>query len=107
MSVPEYLLLLLGMGLVTYIPRLVPLVVLAGRRLPEWLVEWLDLIPVAILAALLFPLLVISEDSGSINLFSPELLVAVPTAIIALKAKSLSVTVIAGMLIFWAVGFIF
>jgi branched-subunit amino acid transport protein len=106
-SVPEYLLLLLGMGLVTYIPRLVPLVALTGRRLPEWLVEWLDLIPVAILAALLFPLLVISEDSGSINLFSPELLVAVPTAIIALKAKSLSVTVIAGMLIFWAVGFIF
>ena len=107
MSVPKYLLLLLGMGLVTYIPRLVPLVVLAGRRLPEWLVEWLDLIPVAILAALLFPLLVISKDGESISLFRPELLAAVPTVIIALKMKSLSVTVIAGMLIFWAIGFLF
>jgi branched-subunit amino acid transport protein len=35
----EYLLLLLGMSLVTYIPRLIPLVALSGRRLPDWLIE--------------------------------------------------------------------
>lgn len=107
MSVPEYLLLLVGMSLVTYIPRLVPLVALTGRRLPDWLVEWLDLIPVAILAALLFPLLVVSEGGGSVDLARPELLAAIPTAIIALKVRSLSITVIAGMGIFWACGFLF
>ncbi|MDD4635890.1 MAG: AzlD domain-containing protein [Dehalococcoidales bacterium] len=101
---PEYLLMLAGMCIVTYVPRWIPLVVLSGRRLPEWLIEWLDLIPVAILAALLFPLLVIPEEGGTINFFQPELLTAVPTAIIAFRLKSLSITVIAGMLIFWLVG---
>ncbi|MDD4230254.1 MAG: AzlD domain-containing protein [Dehalococcoidales bacterium] len=103
----EYLLLLLGMSLVTYIPRLIPLVALSGRRLPDWLIEWLDLIPVAILAALLFPLLVVSDETGRLDLLRPELIAAVPTAIIALKLKSLSVTVIAGMLLFWVTSLLF
>ncbi|MDD2252492.1 MAG: AzlD domain-containing protein [Dehalococcoidales bacterium] len=107
MSVPEYLLLLLGMSLVTYIPRWIPLVVLSGRKLPDWLVEWLDLIPVAILSALLFPLLVMPEEGGAVNLIQPELIAALPTAVIALKLRSLSITVIAGMLIFWAVSLFF
>ncbi|MDD3265412.1 MAG: AzlD domain-containing protein [Dehalococcoidales bacterium] len=104
---PEYLLLLLGMSLVTYIPRWIPLVVLSGRKLPDWLVEWLDLIPVAILSALLFPLLVMPEEGGAVNLIQPELIAALPTAVIALKLRSLSITVIAGMLIFWAVSLFF
>lgn len=107
MSVPEYLLLLLGMSLATYIPRWIPLVVLSGRKLPDWLIEWLDLIPVAILSALLFPLLVMPEEGLAVNLVQPELIAALPTAAIALKLRSLSITVIAGMLIFWAVSLFF
>ncbi|MBE0501303.1 MAG: AzlD domain-containing protein, partial [Desulfuromonadales bacterium] len=52
MNYPDYLYLLLGMGLVTYLPRMVPLVMLANRKLPEGVVDWLNFIPVAILAAL-------------------------------------------------------
>ncbi len=100
----EYLLLILGMGVVTYIPRWIPLVALVGRKLPRWMVEWLDLVPVAILASLLLPLLLVSEDSGRIELFRPELLAAVPTIIFALKIKSLSGTVVLGMLVFWLLG---
>jgi branched-subunit amino acid transport protein len=51
----EYLILVVGMGLVTYIPRWFPIFFLSRRQLPQWFSEWLDLIPVAILSALVFP----------------------------------------------------
>ena len=104
MSELNYLILVLGMSLVTYLPRMAPLVILTGKRLPEWLVEWLDLIPVAILASLLFPLLIVSETSGGIVFFQPELLSAIPVFIFAVKFKSLSLTVMFGMLLFWLLG---
>jgi hypothetical protein len=46
----EYLILVVGMGLVTYIPRWFPIFFLSRRQLPQWFSEWLDLIPVAILS---------------------------------------------------------
>lgn len=100
----EYIILVLGMGLVTYLPRWLPLIVLAQRRLPDWLVEWLDLIPAAILSALLLPLLVTTGEPRHLALFQPALLVAIPTLLFALKTKSLSGTIILGMFLFWAAG---
>lgn len=35
----ENLLLFAGMGLVTYLPRLLPLLALSGRKLPTWLID--------------------------------------------------------------------
>ena len=100
----EYILLVFGMGLVTYLPRWVPLFTLARRSLPKWFVEWLDLIPSAILSALLLPELVTVGTPRTVNLFQPELWVAVPTFIFALKTKSLGGTVVVGMILFWLAG---
>jgi len=100
----EYIILVMGMGLVTYLPRWLPLIVLTQRRLPDWLVEWLDLIPAAILSALLLPLLVTAGEPRHLALFQPALLVAIPTLLFALKTKSLSGTIILGMFLFWAAG---
>ena len=97
----DYIILVIGMGFVTYLTRWIPLSVLAGRKLPGWLIEWLDLIPAAILSALLLPLLVTTGEPRYIELFRPELLVAIPTFLFALKTKSLAGTVILGMLLFW------
>jgi len=100
----DYIWLILGMGLVTYLPRWLPLAVLAGRRLPGWLVEWLDLIPVAILAALLLPLMVIPGDAVHDSPLTPELFAGIITLVFALKVKSLSGTVIVGMLVYWLIS---
>ncbi|MGA8179814.1 MAG: AzlD domain-containing protein [Desulfobacterales bacterium] len=90
-----------GMGLATYLPRWFPLVFLSRRNLPRWLVEWLDLIPAAILSALLLPELVTHGTPRHIALWQPELWVAIPTFVFALKTKSLGGTVIIGMALFW------
>lgn len=98
----EYLLIVIGMGIVTFLPRWFPLFFLSKRKLPDPLVEWLDLIPAAILSALLIPELIISGNPRHFDLFRPELLAAVPTFIFALKSKSLGGTVVVGMFFFWA-----
>ncbi|MFO7495899.1 MAG: AzlD domain-containing protein [Desulfobacterales bacterium] len=100
----SFLTLVFGMGLVTFIPRWLPLAFLTGRRLPTWFVEWLDLIPAAILSALLAPALVTGGTPRYLDLFRSELWVAVPTMLVALKTKSLGATVLAGMLLFWIVA---
>lgn len=96
-----YLWVVLGMGLVTYLPRWFPLFFLARRNLPRWLIEWLDLIPAAILSALLVPELVTNGMPRHMSFWQPELWVALPTFIFALKTKSLGGTVVTGMVLFW------
>jgi branched-subunit amino acid transport protein len=98
---PEIIWVILGMGLVTFLPRWFPLMFLSRRNLPLWLVEWLDLIPAAILSALLLPALVTSGTPRHIALWQPELWVAIPTFLFALKTKSLGGTVVIGMALFW------
>ena len=107
MSTPSYLILIVGMGLVTYLLRWLPLSILSRRRVPEWLTEWLDFIPVAILSALVLPLLVTSGEPRHLDLLRPELFVAVPAFLFALKTRSLGGTVIVGMILFWCAGKIF
>ena len=104
MSVSEALLLFGGMGLVTYLPRWLPLFYLARRQLPQWLVDWLSLIPVAILCSLLAPILLTNQTSRTLELGKPELLVAIPTLLFAVKSKSLGGTVLVGMGLYWLYG---
>jgi len=103
----DYLMLFGGMGLVTYLPRALPLLYLSHKQLPQWLVDWLELIPVAILSALLAPTLFADSAPRNLNLGKPELLVAIPTLIFAWKTRSLGGTVLVGMLLYWLAGFIF
>jgi len=106
MNFNDYLLLFGGMGLVTYLPRALPLLYLAHKQMPQWLIDWLSLIPVAILSALLAPTLFTDTTSHSIAFGKPELLVAIPTLIFALKTRSLGGTVLVGMLLYWLAGII-
>ncbi len=97
----QYILLIAGMGLVTYIPRYLPLFFLAQRALPRWLIEWLDMIPVAILSVLVFSEIFLSGSPRHLDLLQTRSLVAIPTLLIALKTKSLGWTVISGMILYW------
>ncbi len=98
----EYMILLLGMGMVTFLPRWLPLILLSRKSVPEWLYQWLELIPSAILSALLLPALMTHGTPRTLNLLRPELLVAFPTLLFALKTRSLGGTVVVGMGLYWA-----
>ena len=104
MTFSDYLFLFGGMGLVTYLPRALPLLYLAHKQLPQWLVDWLALIPVAILSALLAPSVFIDTAERNFLLGKIEFIVAIPTLIFALKTRSLGGTVLVGMFLYWLAG---
>lgn len=104
MTLNDYLLLFGGMGLVTYLPRALPLLYLAHKKMPQWLIDWLSLIPVAILSALIAPSLFTDAATRSLAFGKLELLVAIPTLLFSLKTKSLGGTVLVGMLLYWLGG---
>lgn len=93
----EVLLLILGMMLVTYIPRALPLVILKDKELPSFFVLWLRFIPVAILAALLGPSLLNLNGTWVFSWQNPFVLAAIPTLIVAIKSRSLMLTTFSGM----------
>lgn len=101
MNSHNFILLVLAMGIVTYLPRMLPLVLLSRRQLPAWFAEWLELIPVAILSALIAPTLFAHSSPRTLSLGKPELIAAIPTLLFALKTRSLAGTVVIGMLCYW------
>jgi branched-subunit amino acid transport protein len=94
----EIVLLILGMGAVTYLPRMLPLVGLSKVELPEILLAWLKYIPAAVLAALLAPAIFAPEGSLLLSFDNQYLLAALPTFLVGVKTRSLVATVSVGML---------
>jgi len=78
---------LLGMMLVTYLPRVLPVWYLAGRQLPRAVEVWLRYVPPAVLAAMLLPGLLMPDGTLQINFTNLFLLAAVPAFIIAWKTR--------------------
>jgi branched-subunit amino acid transport protein len=97
MSDLDFVLMVAGMTLVTYLPRLLPALVLQGRRVPPFIAAWLRYIPVAVLAALLLPSLLVSDGRLHLAWDNLYLWAAFPAALVALKTRSMFATVLTGM----------
>lgn len=98
----DQLLLILGMAAVTYLPRVLPLWLLSHRSLHPSFVRWLEMVPPAVLAALLAPSLFLREtpEGGPTLFISADnifLLAAIPAFLVAHLTKSFFGTVAAGM----------
>ena len=90
---------LIGMNLVTYIPRLLPVWALASKSLPKVIVDWLRYVPVAVLAAMLLPSLLVSDGRIDLTPSNMFLWAAIPTLVVAWKRRSLFGSVVIGMLV--------
>ena len=65
----KVLLVIVGMALVTYIPRLLPALFLDRFQFPDWFKKWLQSIPYAALGALIFPgILIVEKDQPLLGL---------------------------------------
>lgn len=97
--------LIIGCALVTWLPRILPFMFVRSVRLPDIVLKWLRFIPVCILSALVIENLLDTESKSYVTLNWPVFITFVPTLGIALMTKSLSVTVVAGVIIMAAVRF--
>jgi branched-subunit amino acid transport protein len=88
---------ILGMMLVTYLPRLLPVWLLSTRSLPEVVVSWLRFVPVAVLSAMLIPAILIEEGGLNLAIDNLYLLAFFPTLLVAWRTRSLFSAVVTGM----------
>jgi branched-subunit amino acid transport protein len=88
---------MVGMGLVTYLPRLLPACFLRGRKLHPFIEAWLKYVPVAVLAALLLPSLLVADRQMNLSWSNLYLWAALPAGFTAWKTRSMFATILVGM----------
>lgn len=86
-----------GMILGTFLPRVLPMTLLAGRALPESAHVWLGFVPAAILAALVAPEIFFVDGRLALSTDNTFLLAAFPSILVAWRTKSLFATLAFGM----------
>ncbi|MBM4277611.1 MAG: AzlD domain-containing protein [Deltaproteobacteria bacterium] len=102
---PDIFCLILGMALVTFIPRFLPMALLSRWVIPERVKRGLDYFPISILSAIVFPILFFNGE-GRMEIQPHYVLSAIPVFIFAWKVKSLWGSVILGMAVYWGLGFV-
>jgi branched-subunit amino acid transport protein len=93
----KIVLVIIGMSIVTYFPRMLPLVVLSKFEMHPLFLKWLRYIPVAVLSALLVPGILLSDKKLAIGLENKAFLASIPCFLVATKTKNLFLTVLVGI----------
>ena len=96
--------LIIGMGIVTYLPRMMPLLIFSKNNLPPWLESWLKYIPVGIFSALVFPNIFIRNQMFCMTINNIELISSILVFAVAFKTRSLGLSVIVGIISYWVLG---
>jgi branched-subunit amino acid transport protein len=102
-----FLWIVAGMVAVTYLPRLIPMLILSRMEIPEGFRRWLQFVPVAVLSALLAPNILLQNGGLALRLDNTYLLAAVPTVIVAARFKNIFLTVLCGIICLMMIRFAF
>ncbi|GBF76773.1 branched-chain amino acid ABC transporter [Paenibacillus sp. 598K] len=94
---PDIFLIIFGAALVTFLPRVLPLMLLSRIAIPEWGMRWLSYVPIAVMAALVAQELFIEGGKFAALSTNVELIAALPTFWVAVKTRSLLGTVVTGV----------
>lgn len=93
----ELIIAIVGAAVVTCIPRVVPMMYIATEALPSLVKRWLGFVPVAVLAALIGPDVLIHDGSLDISTHNLFLVVAIPALGVAWWTKSFFGTILFSM----------
>jgi len=86
-----------GLWLANYLPRMLPMVVLSKIKMPEPVIRWLGFVPAAVLAAIIVPSVLMPESRLLISFNNNYLLSSIPAFVVAFKTRSLVWTLVVGM----------
>ena len=98
-SSTEIWLVIVGLGVATYVIRFSFLGLVGDRTLPEWLLRHLRYTPVAILPALVTPAVLWPEATGG-ALSAPHLVAAAVAVGVGYWRKNAVLAAVAGMVVF-------
>ncbi|AZU64562.1 AzlD domain-containing protein [Neobacillus mesonae] len=100
-------LIIFGMALVTFIPRVLPIAVLSRVELPDWAMRWLNYVPIAVMAALVGQELILPNGKLAPLWQNLELFAALPAFIVAIVTRSLLGTVVVGIIAMMVLRMVF
>ncbi len=99
-------LLIVGMALLTFVPRYLPFA-LAGRiKLPPLLVAGLEYVPIAVLTAIIVQVALVRDGAVSLGVDNPHMLAAAAATVTALLSRSLFMTIGVGLLCYGLVRWV-
>ncbi|KRK86309.1 AzlD domain-containing protein [Lentilactobacillus sunkii] len=92
------LLTIIGTGIVTWLSRIIPFVLLKKFQLSKGVIEFLSFVPIAIMSALWFENLFVQHIGHLPSIEWGNFLASIPTVISAIISKNLLVIVIVGVI---------
>lgn len=99
-------LLIIGIAIFTYIPRSLPIIYLSKKEIPQWLKDWMKFIPSGIFAALILPDILIQDGSLNLGFTNIKLIASILVLIIAIKKKSLGLSIAVGVSVITLLTFV-
>lgn len=95
-------------GLVTLIIRVVPFLMISRIQLTETVIKWLSFIPITLFTALILDGIIVQQEGvAGYTLNIPFILVTIPTVFIALFTRSLTTTILVGIVLIAGLRFFF
>lgn len=81
---------------VTWLPRVLPYVIVRMVTLPDKVIRFFNYLPISIIFALILSSVVTTEVGGSPSVKLAELMAIMPTFIVMLRTKNVMLTVLIG-----------
>ena len=106
MNNTQLVLTIIIIGIGTFLFRFSFIYMYGRFELPNWIKRAMRYVPPAVLSALIFPAIVIKNETVWISPQNPRLVAGIIAIFIAWRTKNLLLTIAAGMGIFWLMIFI-
>lgn len=91
-------LVIIGMFLVTFIPRIFPLIFFSKNKMNRELERFITYFPISILTCLVIKEIFFLDGRLSINLTNPNIIPALFSLIVAIKSRSIALTIASGII---------
>ncbi|AID02757.1 AzlD domain-containing protein [Staphylococcus xylosus] len=95
-------------GVVTWLTRIIPFILITKIKLSERVIKWLSFIPITLFTALIIDGLIEQQEGVmgyTINV--PFLITMLPTIVIAVISRSLTITILSGIIIMAVLRWVF
>lgn len=102
------LILILLCGIVTLLIRIIPFIMISKVQLPDVVVRWLSFIPITLFTALVIDNIIQQTPNGegyTLNIL--YIIALIPTVILSIITRSLTITIISGIVIMATLRFFF
>ena len=101
MSNMDIALCIVGMSIVSYIPRALPPFILARTKISPVIERWLKYVPTSVFGSLVFSEIFINNNQVNFSFNNVSLWTSLVVVVVAAKTKSLAKSIIVGLITFW------